>query len=342
MNFDPRNILVIDFGQMGDVMLSLPALAALRQRFPRARITVAVGKPGRQIVELAACADEVLVVDRVALRDGFAPASLFRIARIVKEVRRRGFDFVVDLHSLSETNLLGYLSGAPHRLYSRRPGRSLDFLSNFRPAAPVEDREKHAVERYLDVLAPLHVGEVSRAPRLPLREDAGRAVAQLFRKLKIVSDAPLVGVFPGAGNPSREWGLERFAGIAERVARNDGLRTVVFLGPEERARAREIRAAFPPRTTSVVEKLDIAQLACALARMSVLVSNDTGPVHVAAAVGTPVVVMIGRPTRDGYEPVGARHRVIYGRDIDSITVEEVYTAARTVLVAERTASIFAS
>lgn len=342
MNLDPRNILVIDFGQMGDVMLSLPALAALRQRFPRARITVAVGKPGKQIVELAACADEVLVVDRVALRDGFAPASLFRIAQIVKEVRRRRFDFVVDLHSLSETNLLGYLSGAPHRLYSRRPGRSLDFLSNFRPVAPVEDREKHAVERYLDVLAPLKVGEVSRAPRLPLRVEAERAVDQLFRKLKTGTDAPLVGVFPGAGNPSREWKLERFAEIAERVARNDGLRTVVFLGPEERARSREIRAAFPQRTTSVVEKLDIPQLACALARMSVLVSNDTGPVHVAAAVGTPVVVMVGRPTRDGYEPVGARHRVIYGRDIDSITVEEVYAATRTVLAAERTASIFAS
>jgi ADP-heptose:LPS heptosyltransferase len=342
MSFDPQNILVIDFGQMGDVMLSLPALAALRQRFARARITVAVGKPGKQIIELAGCADDVLIVDRVELRDGFAPASIFKIARLVKEVRRRKFDFVIDLHSLSETNLLGYLSGASSRLYSRRPGRSLDFLSNFRPAPPVEDREKHAVERYLDVLAPLKVGGVSRAPRLPLREEAERAVAQLFRKEKIGSDAPLVGVFPGAGNPSRQWKLERFAEIAGRVARNDGLRTIVFLGPEERARAREIREAFPARTTTVIEKLDIPQLASALARLSVLVSNDTGPVHVAASVGTPVVVMVGRTTRDGYEPVGERHRTIYGRDIDAITVEEVYAAIRAALAAERAASIFAS
>jgi heptosyltransferase-1 len=342
MSFDPRNILAIDFGQMGDVMLSLPALAALRQKFPRARITVAVGKPGKQIVELTGSADEVLVVDRVALRDGFAPASVFKIARLIKEVRHRKFDFVIDLHSLSETNLLGYLSGATMRLYSRRPGRSLDFLSNFRPVPPVEDREKHAVERYLDVLAPLQIGDVSRVPRLPLREEAERAVSQLFRKEKIGSDAPLVGMFPGAGNASRQWQLERFADLAERVARNDRLRTVVFLGPEERARAREIRAAFPARTTSVVEKLDIPQLASALARVSVLVSNDTGPVHVAAAVGTPTVVMVGRPTRDGYEPVGERHRVIYGRDIDSITVEEVYALTRGVLTAERTAAIFAS
>ncbi|MFN2596388.1 MAG: glycosyltransferase family 9 protein [Pyrinomonadaceae bacterium] len=341
MSFEPRNILVIDFGQMGDVMLSLPALAALRQRFPRARVTVAVGKPGRQIVELAGCADDVLVVDRVDLRDGFAPASVFKIAKLVGEVRRRKFDFVIDLHSLSETNLLGYLSGAPRRLFSRRPGRSLDFLSNFRPAPPAEDREKHAVERYLDVLAPLKVGDVSREPRLPLRPEAERAVEQLFRKEKIGRDAPLVGIFPGAGNASRQWRLERFAALAETVVRNDGLRPVVFLGPEERGLAREVRATFPPRTT-VIEKLDIPQLASALAHLSLLVSNDTGPVHVAAAVGTPVVVLVGRPTRDGYEPVGSRHRTIYGRDIESITVEEAYAAAREVLAAQRTASIFAS
>jgi ADP-heptose:LPS heptosyltransferase len=341
MNFEPQNILVIDFGQMGDVMLSLPALAALRQRFPRARVTVAVGKPGKQIVELAGCADDTLVVDRVALRDGFAPASIFHIARLVKEVRRRKFDFVVDLHSLSETNLLGFLSGAQSRLYSRRPGRSLDFLANFRPTPPIEDREKHAVERYLDVLAPLHIGEVSRAPRLPLRAEAERAVEQLFKKEKIGRDAPLVGIFPGAGNASRQWRLERFAALAEMIARNDGLRTVVFLGPEERGLAREVRATFPART-SVIERLDIPQLASALARLSLLVSNDTGPVHIAASVGTPVVVLVGRPTRDGYEPVGERHHTIYGRDIESITVEEAYTAARAVLAAERTASLFAS
>lgn len=342
MSFDPRNILVIDFGQMGDVVLSLPALGALRQRFPQARLTVAVGRAGRQVVELSACADEVLVVDRVALRDGFMPVSLVRVAQLVREVRRRRFDFIVDLHSLSETNLLGYLSGAPVRLYSRRPGRSLDFLSNFRPAPPVEDRTKHAVERYLDVLAPLGVGAVARAPRLPLLAGAERAVERLFKKEKIARDAPLVGVFPGAGNASRRWRLEHFAELARRLARNEGLTTLVFLGPEERAHARQVRAIFPAHTTHIVEHLDVPQLASALARLAVLVSNDTGPVHIAAAVCTPVVTLVGRPTPDGYEPVGERHRIIYGRDIDSITVEEVYVAARAILTAERTASLFAS
>jgi ADP-heptose:LPS heptosyltransferase len=342
MSFDPQNILVIDFGQMGDVVLSLPALAALRRRFPRARLTVAVGKPGRQIVELSGAADEVLVVDRVALRDGFAPLSIARVVGVVQEVRRRRFDFVIDLHSLSETNLLGFLSGAPRRLYSRRPGRSLDFLANFRPAPPAEDLSKHAVERYLNVLAPLKVGEVSRVPRLPLRDDAERAVDQLFRKAKVGTAGPLVGVFPGAGHPSRRWPLERFAEVAKRLADADGLHTALFIGPEEHPQAKQIRAAFPARTTAVIERLDIPQLASALARISVLVSNDTGPVHIAAAVGTPTVVLVGRDGPNGYEPVGRGHRSIFRAPIESITAAEVYEAARSALVSERTASLFAS
>jgi ADP-heptose:LPS heptosyltransferase len=144
MSFDPQNILVIDFGQLGDVVLSLPALHAIREKFPRARITVAVGKPGRQVVELSQAANETLVVDRVSLRDGSKPVSIWRIARLVKEVRARRFDFVIDLHSLSETNLLGFLSGAPHSISSavaplaRRPSRS--WASVMRPMYCVSQR----------------------------------------------------------------------------------------------------------------------------------------------------------------------------------------------------------
>lgn len=342
MSFDPVNILVIDFGQMGDVVLSLPALAAVRRRFPRARVTVAVGKPGRQVVELSGAADEVLVVDRVALRDGFAPLSIARVVGVVREVRRRKFDFVIDLHSLSETNLLAYLSGAPHRLLSRRPGRSLDFLANFRPQPPAEDLSKHAVERYLDVLAPLKVGEVARVPRLPLRDEAERAVDQLFKKAKVGAGAPVVGIFPGAGHPSRRWPLERFGELAQRLANSDGLHTALFIGPEELPQSKQIRAAFPKASTTAIERLDIPQLASALARTSVLVSNDTGPVHIAAAVGTPVVVLVGRDGANGYEPVGRGHRSIFRAPIESITTAEVYEAARRALVSERTASLFAS
>src|SRR5919107_3093309 len=131
---------------------------------------------------MAGVTDEALAVDRVALRDGPKHVSVWRIGQLVFEVRKKKFDFVIDLHSLSETNLLGYLSGAGRRLYARRPGRSLDYLANFRPAPPTEDRSKHAIDRYLDVVAPLGVGEVSRVPRLAVREEDGRAVEEMLRR----------------------------------------------------------------------------------------------------------------------------------------------------------------
>jgi ADP-heptose:LPS heptosyltransferase len=343
MSFDPYNILVIDFGQLGDVVLSLPALRAIRERFPQARITVAVGSPGAPIVELSGYADSTLVVDRVALRDGPKPLSIMRIARIVKEVRRAEFDFVIDLHSLYETNLLGFLSGAPHRLYARRPNRSLDFLANFSPRPPVEDTRpsKHAIDRYLDVLIPLGIGDVSRVPRLPTRAVDDALVEQMLKKEKAAMGAPLVGLFPGAGHPARRWPLARFNELAERLVRNDEVRIILFAGPEERAFVKEMRASFP-RSTIVFDRLTIPQLASALARLAVFVTNDTGPMHIATAVGTSVVALLDRPTPHSFIPTEARHRIIYSRRIAEMTTDEVYGATRELLATGRTASLFAS
>src|SRR5712691_8759759 len=186
MSFDPKQILVIDFGQLGDVVMSLPALRALRERFPDARVTVAVGKPGNEVIEMSGHADAVIAVDRVGLRDGFKPLSVMRIVQLVKDVRRRQFDFVIDLHSFSETNLLGFLSGAPKRLFSRRPGRSLDFLANFSPPPPIDrnDPKEHLTDRYLAVLGPLGIRQPSRVPQLVSRPADDREIDRLLRKAK--------------------------------------------------------------------------------------------------------------------------------------------------------------
>jgi ADP-heptose:LPS heptosyltransferase len=351
MSVEARNILVIDFGQLGDVILSLPALSAIRRRFPGARVTVAVGGAAASVVEMAGVADEALAVDRVALRDGPKHLSVWQIGKLVLEVRRRKFDFVIDLHSLSETNLLGFLSGAGQRLYARRPGRSLDYLANFRPAPPVEDRSKHAIDRYLDVVSPLGVGEVSRVPRLAVHEEEGRAVDEMLRKAlaggktrgkraTTTDDGPLVGIFPGAGHPSRRWPVERFAELAWMLERNDSVRSVLFAGPEERKLVREALLKFPP-STIVLDKLTVPQLAAAAARVSVFVSNDTGPMHVAAAVGTPVVILMQHhPMFNCYIPPGERHRVVAARTILEITPDLAYTAARAAFTTERASSLF--
>jgi ADP-heptose:LPS heptosyltransferase len=343
MNFQPRNILVIDFGQLGDVVLSLPALRAIRERFPQAKITVAVGKPGAEVVTLSGFANITLGVDRVLLRDGPKLVSIGRIAKLVKEIRREKFDFVIDLHSLSETNLLGFLSGAPKRLYARRPGRSLNYLANFDPQPPTEKdhRQRHLVDRYLDVLLPLDVTGADRTPRLRTRVEDVALVDKLLKKEKAQTGSPLIGLFPGAGHPSRRWPLEQFAELADYLIRNDDVRPIVFAGPEERALIPQIKSLFPPCAV-ILDRLTIPQLAAAQSRLAAFVSNDTGPMHVAAAVGTPVVLLLDRRAPESYLPIGARHRVIYSSTIPDIEVDEVYTATRSVLASGRTESLFAS
>ncbi len=343
MSFTPDNILVIDFGQLGDVVMSLPALRAVRERFPHARITVAAGTPSSEIVELSGLADEIIAVDRVALRDGFAPLSVLRIFQTVKDIRRRQFDFVIDLHSFSETNLMGFFSRAPKRLFARRPGRSLDFLSNFNPKPPVDrnDPDQHLVDRYLDVLKPLGIENVARLPKIQTRPDDDRSIDAMLRKAKAASGAPLIGLFPGAGHPGRCWPAARWAELADFLIRNDGVRPVAIIGPEERATVAEIKKLFPPSTV-FLEKLSIGQLAAAQARLAVFVSNDTGPVHIAAAVGSPIVVLIGRATPHAYIPLAESKRLIFSQGVQTIDVEQVYAATRELLAAERMSPLFAS
>lgn len=342
MTFNPRNILIIDFGQLGDVVMSLPALRAVREQFPFARLTVAVGKPGAEIIEMSGYADATIEVDRVALRDGFKPLAILKIFDIVKDVRRRQFDFVIDLHSFSETNLLAYLSRAPKRLFARRPGRSLDFLSNFNPKPPLDrnDPKQHLVDRYLDVLKPLGIDAAPRVPRLSPRLRHYAAVDRTLRKGNANTGSPLVGLFPGAGHPGRRWPMEKFSELADFLIRNDKLRPLIFVGPEERQMRAQIREMFPAPSL-ILDRLSIPELAAAQSRLAVFVSNDTGPVHIAAAVGTPVVVMLDQPTPHAYVPLSGSQRLMFSESVASIEVEDVYAATRALLTANRTSTLLA-
>ena len=334
MPFNPKNILVIDFGQLGDVVLSLPALRAIRQRFPQARITVAAGKPASDIVKLSGYSNDVLEVDRVALRDGWKVLSIARILKIVGQVRKAKFDFVIDLHSLSETNLLGFFSGAPHRLYARRPGRSLDYLSNFKPRPPNEVKENHLVDRYLDVLKPLGLENLPRIPQLQTNPLADSSVESIFKREKIDSGSLLVGLGPGAGFEARRWPIERFAQLADHLIRNNRVRVLVFTGPEERHLVAGMRSIFPP-STIFLDRLTISQLVSAQARLTLFIANDSGPSHTAAASGTPVIVLMDSATPHPYSPVGDQHRLISRPKLTDISVDQVYQVAHELLAANR-------
>ena len=116
---------------------------------------------------------------------------------------------------------------------------------------------------------------------------------------------------------------------------------IVFAGPEERAFVSEMRKVFPPATI-FFDRLTIPQLVSAEARLTLMVSNDTGPAHLAAAAGVPVIVIMDRPTPHAFTPIGQHHRLIYGELITKIRVETVYEAAQAVLAQSRTDQLITS
>lgn len=322
---DFRNILVIDFGQLGDVILSLPALKAIRERFPAAKITLLIGKPGADIVRVSNVADEQILVDRVALRDGNKFRSISQILKLTRQIRSLNFDFVIDLHSLSETNILGFVSGAKYRLYANRENRSHDRLARFPTDPPKEDRSKHYTDRYFDALKPLGTGEYKYDFRLAPPEVNIAEIEQLFDELGIRSKQ-LIGLFVGAGHQSRCWSLENFAELALRLAEKPNRAVLVFLGPEEIHLLDKVHEIFPPEAI-ILDKLKLLPLMAALSKLDVLVTNDTGPMHLAAIAGAPIVLVSDNRAPDYFLPLTQNLCVLNDGTIDEITVEQVAAAA---------------
>jgi ADP-heptose:LPS heptosyltransferase len=320
-----KNILIIDFGQLGDVVLSLPALAALRGRFADARMTVMTGKAAGQVVELAGVADEVIAIDRVELRDGPKLRSVSNIFGILGDVRRRRFDLIIDLHSLPETNILAFLSGAGSRLLANRESRSIDRLSNFKPPPPREDKTKHLTERYLDVLRPLGIDGAVPEFRFPVNDAGLGDAAPLFAEGR----GKYAGLFPGAGHPVRCWPLKNFGELAEKLSAN-GATPIVFLGPEEAGMRRSVEELFPT-DTHIVEGLSIPQFINCAARLDVFITNDTGPMHLAACAGAPIVLILHGDAPLTYLPLTEHINTVRAATIEQISVDDVYSAAATVL-----------
>lgn len=327
---DPENILVIHFGQMGDVILALPAFRALRARFPDAKLTAMTGKSAAAIARIADVFDDLIVVDRVELRDGPKIRSIAEILRMVRDTRRRGFDLIVDLHSLSETNLLGFLSGAKTRVFANRKNRSLDFLARSPAKPPREDKSKHVTDRYLDVLRPLGIAEVSRFVTIaPSVDDIG-TITEMFENAGFGDKRP-AGFFPGAGHPSRRWNLANFAELARRLRETEPrFPLVVILGPEERGLADEVRGSFPPGTL-VLDRLSLSELLAATSLLRFLVSNDTGVVHVGAIAGANLVLVIDERAPTTFLPLSDCVEIVGTGTIDQIRVDEVFAAARRFL-----------
>ncbi len=324
---DPRNILVIHFGQLGDVVLGLPALDAIRGRFPEARLTAMTGTPADQVVELSGLANRTIGVNRRALKYGSKVGAIREIVRLARRLRRERFDAVVDLHAFYETGLLARFTGARTRVGPRRENRSLPFV--YTTLAPPEDLTAHMSDRYLAVARAAGALPRATAPHIDPGREARDAAGRVLRE-RFPVEGRIVGLNPGAGWEIRRWPADRFVELGRRLA-SSGNVVAVFAGPEEPGLGSSIADGIGGAARAI-EGLSLAELAATMARCAIVVSNDTGPSHISAAAGTPTLVLMpGNAGPSACAIRGEHHRLVHGESIRSIGVDDVFAVALEML-----------
>jgi heptosyltransferase-2 len=301
--------LVIKLVGVGDTVLMLTPLSRLRQRFPNARICALVTPLSSGVLADDPRIDETIVYD--VLGAGRGPAGLLKM---VRTLRRMKFDCVIDFEQHFHcTTLLAYFSGAPTRVgfFFRPAGRGLLY------SAPVFlDPDKHMVEAFTDLLAPLGIerARVDRLEPVQVSQQDRDAVSGWLRASGIAEGEVLVGIHPGSGprSPQRQWGAKNFADIARMIRDKSGAQVVVTGTAEERSLADEIvRLAARPGVRSAAGRFTLKQVAALLARCSLFVSTDTGPMHISASVGTPTVGIFGPQTARRYAPFGRGNAAVW-------------------------------
>jgi lipopolysaccharide heptosyltransferase I len=294
----PR-ILIVRLSAIGDVLHGLPVLCALRDALPKAHLAWMVEGRSAELLAGHPALDEVIAVRRRWLK---SPRAVFKLWRRV----HGRFDVTIDVQGLSKSAVAARLSGAPRRIGLAAPdGREISpWLNNVlvRPTAT------HVIDRNLELLGPLGIAPGTVRFDLPEREADGHRAEQTIAQAGGTSRCALIN--PGAGWPSKLWPAERFAAVAEHLGRVHGLVSLaVWAGDQENAWARRIvaRSAGWARLAPATSLVELAALA---RRAQVVVSSDTGPLHLAAAVGTPCVGLFGPVPGERNGPYGPQHVTI--------------------------------
>ena len=290
-------ILLIRLRLIGDVVFTTPLVRALRRRYPDARLEYLVEPHAAPVVAGNPHLDELIVATPPE-----AKGRLLADAALARDLRRRRYDLVIDLHGGPRSALLALASGAPRRVGYDIPGRR--WMYTDRVARARDLRPRHSVVNQWDLLGPLGFGPPDPerdATEMPCSPAAWQAVESRLAGVGVDSrQHHVIVVHVSAGNPFRRWPADAFVSLVSALARADARRRLLLVsGPSERDAARTIgdraRAALGPRASSVVNgiELDLRELRAMLDHAALFVGGDSGPLHVAGTTGVPIVGLYG-------------------------------------------------
>lgn len=299
---NPKRILLVKPSALGDIIHALPAAALLKRKWPGATLSWLVARPFAPLLETNPNVDETIYFDRD--RGGSLAEHGGNARKLARRLREGTFDLVIDLQGLFRSGWLAWQTRAPVRVGFNYAREGAAFFYTHKVRTP--PGERHAVERYLDVAEFLGCGRDSVGFHLQTTPDDEAAVETLLAPL---NGEPSAVLLPGTNWPTKRWPAEYFAELAVRLREEFSLPIVVAGGRDATDAARLILKSAPS-ALDVTTKTSVRELVALLRRAALVVCNDSGPMHLAAALGRPLVAPFGptSPSRTG--PWGRMEGVI--------------------------------
>ena len=336
----PKNILIIKPSALGDVALALPSLSSLRASFPDARITWFVRQEFAVLLDNCSSIDDIIIFDRKFLgKWWFNPVALAALVRLTACLRRGKFDLVIDLQGLLRTALFAWLTGCKKR-FGMATAR--EFATVFYTDKIAQDHDSiHVIDYYNKIMAAAGASVISTDYNLAPSDEAIDSVAGLLAEHQLDGKECVVFV-PGSARTYKNWPVKYYASLAEKITRQFDLPIIAVGSKSERLIVRQLQQRANVPIMDIAGLTDIPQLIALLKGAKLVISNDTGPGHVAVALGTAVVIIFGQtnPARispyqkpnsfvaidingrgDAIESSEAKHR------IKAVTVEQVFEKA---------------
>ncbi|MGD8787606.1 MAG: glycosyltransferase family 9 protein [Phycisphaerales bacterium] len=332
-----KNILIIKPSSLGDIVLALPALTVLRKSFPEAKISWLIRPDFAALLEHHPHLDEIIPFDRRYLgKAWFHPGALACLFSLIKKLRKSRFDAVIDFQGLFRTASLAWLSGCKKR-YGIAHAREFAHLFYTHKIHQTEDCI-HLVDYYLKIIQTAGASKLDVEFVLPEHQEAIETVSKLLTTHEIQFEDYAVLV-PGSAHEDKRWPIERFANLAEKISSEFGLSIVAVGGASEDGLVERLQNIANVPIENFAGITSLRELIVLLKNAGLVVSNDTGPGHIAAALGTPLVMMFSwsNPARIApykrSECLVAREPYNRGRkirsydpkhNVDAITIDEVY------------------
>jgi len=320
-----RNVLMVRLSAIGDVVHTMPVAAALKRSFPHIRLTWAVEDRCAELVACNPYVDEVFPLPRHAWRTRrFRPTTWVTGSRRLMELRTKHFDLALDLQGLLKSAVVAFASGAPVRLGYHWQREGARFLVQ---GVPPPKEPTHVVQQYLDVVRYLGGKAESVDFGLCIPDEAEASVQRLLEELGV--SPPYAVINPSAGHAAKRWSPERFAAVCERL-HAAGVVPVLVGHSMDAPLAAEIRAACPVPVASAVGRTSLIELAALIRDARLHMAGDTGSIHMAAALGVPLVALYAAtdPSRSGpfgcLDSVVSAYRAGGGGSIADITVDAVW------------------